>query len=53
MRVVQNRSAILSNPVGPSTHPALLKMKGPKKGPSIFSGGEGGIRTLGDADRNQ
>ena len=42
MRVVQNCSAILSNPVGSSTHPAPPNKKGLKDRPFLF-GGEGGI----------
>ena len=34
-------------PVGPSTNPSPEKQMAPKKGPSAFPGGEGGIRTHG------
>jgi hypothetical protein len=42
----------LSNPVGSSTHPAPPIKKGLKDRP-LFIGGEGGIRTHVDANRNQ
>ena len=42
----------LSNPVGSSTHPAPPNKKGLKNRPYLF-GGEGGIRTHVDVNRNQ